>query len=625
MKEPDTHFTRRRFLGTAAAAGLLAGIESVVPAYARSGRKGSLSGNEIDLAIGEQEIDIGGKRYPALAINGTVPGPLLRLREGQDVVIRVTNRLAKETTSIHWHGILLPFRMDGVPGVSYPGIRPGETFTYRFPIRQNGTYWYHSHSAAQEQVGVFGPMVIEPAGRDPVRYDREYVVMLGDWLDGSPEAMFAKLKKQGNYSNYDRRTVGDFLGDAAKDGFRATLAGRMEWGKMRMDPTDISDITGHHFTFLMNGLAPGSNWTGLFRQGERVRLRFINAAAVTFFDVRIPGLRMTVVQADGQNVKPVTVDEFRIGVAETYDVIVEPKGDRAYTIFAETMDRSGFARGTLAPREGMTAALPERRKRPLRTMADMGMGDMADMAGMSGGAGDGAQKGMSGMPGMGASLSAPKSDAGMAGMPGMAGEKPMPDKPGMAAGGAMAGMSGGGASMHGPDKHGPGNSVVAMAPKSRLGDPGTGLEGMPWRVLVYTDLQSLVPGYDRRPPEREIELHATGNMQRYMWSFDGKKFSESKPIEFYYGERLRFTWVNDTMMEHPLHLHGMWMELDNGHGAHKPRKHTIILKPGERLSSEITVDAPGVWAFHCHILYHMEAGMFRVVSVATKAPSESSK
>lgn len=582
MSTDVPHFTRRKFVKATAAAGLLAGLGAIVPAYARSGRNGELSGNSIDLSIGEKQIEIGGRRYSAIAINGTVPGPLIRLREGQEAVIRVTNQLAKETTSIHWHGLILPFRMDGVPGVSFPGIRAGETFTYRFPVRQNGTYWYHSHSAAQEQIGVFGPMVIEPAGRDPVRSDREYVVVLGDWLDGDPATMLAKLKKDNSYSNYQRRTVGDFVSDAGKNGLKATIADRWEWGKMRMDPTDLADITGHNYTFLMNGLAPESNWTGIFRPGERVRLRFINAAAVTFFDVRIPGLRMTVVQADGQDVKPVTVDEFRIGIAETYDVIVEPNESNAYTIFAETLDRSGYARGTLAPRAGMTAALPDRRKRVVRTMADMGMADMAGMA-----------SGPASTPKMAANPPSPKSDA------------------------SMAGMSGDGAAMHGPDKHGPGNSVVAMAPKNRLGEPGTGLDGMPWRVLVYNDLQSLEANYDRRPPEREIELHATGNMQRYMWSFDGKEYTKDmEPIRFNYGERLRFTWVNDTMMEHPLHLHGMFMELDNGQGANKPRKHTVVLKPGEKLSVEITADAPGLWAFHCHVLYHMEVGMFRVVSVA---------
>jgi CopA family copper-resistance protein len=520
--------------------------------------------------------------------------------------------------------LILPFRMDGVPGVSYPGIGAGTTFTYRFPVRQNGTYWYHSHTAAQEQLGLYGPLIIDPRGSEPFRFDREYVVMLGDWLWADPAVMLAKLKKDSSYSNYQRRTVGDFVSDVGKDGFKAALADRWEWGKMRMDPTDLADITGYHFTFLMNGLAPESNWTGIFRPGERVRLRFINAAAVTFFDVRIPGLRMTVVAADGQYVKPVTVDEFRIGIAETYDVIVEPNENSAYTIFAESLDRSGFARGTLAPREGMTAALPERRKRSVRTMADMGMGDMAGMgsgaaaggmSGMSSPAVGGAKKEMAGMSG---NSPAPKNDAGMAGMTGMSGEQTKPGMSGMSGGGnAMSGMSGSGGVVHGPDKHGPGNSSVAMAPKNRLGEPGTGLDGMPWRVLVYNDLQSLEPGYDRRPPEREIELHATGNMNRYMWSFDGKEYTKDmEPIRFNYGERLRFTWVNDTMMEHPLHLHGMFMDLDNGRGANKPRKHTVILKPGEKLSVEITVDAPGVWAFHCHVLYHMEVGMFRVVSVA---------
>ena len=604
MKNEISYISRRRFVKGAAAAGLLAGMSGIAPAYARRGRNGELGGSSVDLTIGEREIEIGGRRASAIAVNGTLPGPLVRLREGQDAVIRVTNQLAKETTSIHWHGLVLPFRMDGVPGVSYPGIPLGETFTYRFPVRQNGTYWYHSHTAAQEQLGVYGPLIIDPLGREPFSFDREYVVMLGDWLWADPAVMMAKLKKDSSYSNYQRRTVGDFIGDAGKDGLGTALADRWEWGKMRMDPTDLADITGYHFTFLMNGLAPEANWTGIFRPGERVRLRFINSAAVTFFDVRIPGLRMTVVAADGQYVKPVTVDEFRIGIAETYDVMVEPNESSAYTIFAETLDRSGFARGTLAPHERMAAALPERRKRVVRTMADMGMADMAGMAGGS------AWK--AGLPGMSSPLGG--GNAGMAGMSGTSGGQ---TKPGMSDGKAMPGISGGTAAMHGPDKHGPGNSVVAMAPKNRLGEPGTGLDGMPWRVLVYTDLQSLEPGYDRRPPEREIEIHATGNMQRYMWSFDGKKYSENmEPIRFNYGERLRFTMVNDTMMEHPLHLHGMFMELDNGQGANKPRKHTVILKPGEKLSVEITADAPGLWAFHCHVLYHMEVGMFRVVSVA---------
>ncbi len=403
---------RRHFIRYTAAASLLAGFESLVPAYARPGRKSRASAGRIDLTIGKLSFDVGGKQFPAVAINGTVPGPLVRLHEGQDAVIRVANQLKGESTSIHWHGLILPFRMDGVPGVSFAGIGAGETFEYRFPVRQNGTYLYHSHTAAQEHLGVYGPLIIDPAEPEPFRYDREYVAVLGDWLSGDPMAMMAKLKKDSSYSNHQRRTVGDFIGEVSKDGLKATLVERWQWGKMRMAPTDIADITGHYFTFLLNGLAPGSNWTGLFRSGERVRLRFINASAVTFFDVRVPGLPMTVVQADGQNVKPETVDEFRIGIAETHDVIVQPKGAQAYTIFAESVDRSGYARGTLAVREGLSAAIPARRKRPVRTMADMGMA-------MSGGS-DG---GMAAMPGMKAK---PVEAGAMPGMK-MPGDAPMTD------------------------------------------------------------------------------------------------------------------------------------------------------------------------------------------------------
>ena len=590
--------TRRKFLRWGAAAGALAAMERVVPSYARPVRAARRSGGPIELTIRRQTIQIGGRDATAMAINGTVPGPLVRLREGEDAHLWVTNEMSDQTASIHWHGILLPFQMDGVPGVAYAGIRPGETFKYHFRVRQNGTYWYHSHSAGQEQLGVYGPMIIEPAERDPVAYDREYVVMLGDWIWLDPSVILGKLKKQSNYSNYQRRTVVDFFRDASQQGFGAALQDRLTWGKMQMDPTDIVDITGYHYTYLMNGLAPASNWTALFRPGERVRLRFINSAADSFFDVRIPGLPLTVVQADGQNVKPVTVDEFRIGIAETYDVIVRPNDDRAYTIFAESMDRSGFARGTLAPREGMQAAIPQRRKPPVRSMADMGMGMTAmDKRGRGG---EMSRMDMPETKPSHGSESSMQHDGSTA--PSEMSEMKRPQE--------------NAAGMHGPDKHGPGNQAVAMLPQNRLSEGGVGLEDAPWRVLVYTDLESLEPGRDQRAPERELEIHATGNMQRYMWSFDGKKYSEATPpIRFYFGERLRWTWVNDTMMEHPLHLHGMFMELDNGRGAHRPRKHTIVLKPGEKLSVIITADEPGVWAFHCHVLYHMEVGMFRVVSV----------
>ncbi len=504
------------------------------------------------------------------------------MQEGETVTLEVTNEL-NEDTSIHWHGILLPNGMDGVPKVTFPGIRPGETFVYEYPVRQSGTYWYHSHSGLQEQLGVYGPLIIDPIDPAPFAYDREYVVMLSDWTFEDPDDVLGHLKKMGGYYNFQRRTLGDLFGSSD-----AGLGDRLRWGRMRMDATDIADVTGYTYTYLMNGMPPASNWIGLFEPGERVRLRFINGAAGSFFDVRIPGLEMTVVQADGQNVQPVTVDEFRIAIAETYDVIVQPVEDRAYTIFAESMDRSGYARGTLAPREAMSAAVPERRRRPVRTMADMGMA----MGGM-------AMDGMD-MPEMR--------------MPGMDHAGQMGDAPAPAPDVAVP---------HGPDGHGPGNAMVPQVTRPRLHDPGVGLGDDGRRVLVYRDLQSVVPSPDMREPEREIELHLTGNMERYMWYFDGKKFSQAPtPIPLTLGERLRVTLVNDTMMEHPIHLHGMWMELDNGTGMRRPRKHTINVKPAERVSFLATPELPGKWAFHCHILYHMETGMFRVLEVSDTAATE---
>jgi CopA family copper-resistance protein len=598
---------RRRFLKGMTAMGLLAGIERVIPAYAAAedvraiGVRGlPRKENVIDLSIHEQSIGIAGREATATAINGTVPGPLVRLREGETFTLNVRNQL-KEASSIHWHGVLVPTGMDGVPGVSFAGIAPGETFAYQFPVGQSGTYWYHSHSGLQEQTGVYGPIIIDPAKPDPFRYDRDYVIMLSDWTFEDPHRVIANLKKYPGYYNFQRLTAGDFLRDVKAKGWSAALDSRLEWARMRMDPTDISDITGYTYTYLMNGLPPVSNWSGLFKPGERVRLRFINAGAASYFDIRIPGLKMTVVQADGQNVKPVTVDEFRIAIAETYDVIVQPAEDRAYTVFAEAMDRSGYACGTLAPRPGMSAPIPPRRPRPIRTMMDMGMSDM---------------KGMD--------MSIP-SDKGsdMKGMD-MGGAQQKPDHAGhdISSGTAPASSAPAASAVaHGTDTHGPGNSSTPTVTKSRLDEPGDGLENTGTRVLVYTDLQALKPFYDQREPARELELHLTGNMDKYMWSFDGKQFWEVKgPIPFRYGERLRLTLVNDTMMEHPIHLHGMWMTLDNGTGEHRPLKHTLNVKPAERLSVLITADALGQWAFHCHILYHMEMGMFRVVEVSKRDP-----
>lgn len=592
------NMTRRVLLQRAAAAGGCATLARVAPAFAWADTAGAAvpfaaptqaapDATVIDLTIEDLALPIGGRTGSAMAANGTVPGPLVRLREGQEAVLRVTNRLS-EIASIHWHGILLPPDMDGVPGVSFAGIKPGETFTYRFPVRQSGTYWAHSHSGGQELLGVYFPLIIDPVEPDPFRYDRDYVVMFSDWSFESPGTIISKLKKQGGYYNYQKRTSADFIRDVKANGLGATIKERARWSRMRMDPTDFADVTGHTYTYLLNGLPPSGNWTGLFTPGQKVRLRFIDAGAMTYFDVRIPGLEMTVVQADGQNVQPVKVDELRIGPGETYDVIVEPD-DRAYTLFAEAQDRSGFTRGTLAPRSGMSAEIPPRRPRPLRTMADMGM-EMSGMAGMDtpGAAMPGMEKTGAAMPGM---------DMAPMGGPGLPGSPAVP---------------------HGPDSHGAGNSVVAMTARSRVDEPGSGLEGTASRALVYSDLKSLAPYPDRREPAREVELHITGNMERYMWSFDGKKYSEARtPIPFTFGERLRMVLVNDTMMEHPIHLHGMWMELENGAADYQPRKHTVTVKPAERLTVAITADAPGRWAMHCHLLLHMEMGMFRVVEVSS--------
>ncbi len=596
MQDAFAAWSRRRLLRTAAGAALLSGLERLLPAYASAevgATRGepSLAGpHAIDLRIRREAIEIGGRMGAVTSINGSLPGPLVRLREGETATLRVTNEL-DEDSSIHWHGLLVPAEMDGVPKVSFPGIRPGETFTYQYTVKQNGTYWYHSHSGLQEQTGVYGPIIIDPAQPEPFEYDRDHVVLLSDWTFRDPYAVLHDLKSRPGYFNFQRQTLPGLPAEISEKGWGAALGDRLAWAKMRMDPTDFADITGATYTYLMNGLPSASNWTALFGRGERVRLRFINGSAMTYFDVRIPGLQMTVVQADGQNIAPVRVDEFRIAVAETYDVIVEPTEDRAYTIFAESLDRSGYARGTLAPRTGLEAPLPERRPRPLRTMADMGMG-------MD--------------PGMDMATGGEATTGGMEGM-----EMPAESSPDA----AIAAKP----QLHGPDSHGRGNSIVPMELRSRLSEPGDGLEGNGRRVLVYTDLRSLAPGEDQRAADREIELHLTGNMERYMWSFDGVKYSEGKsPIPFHLGERLRLVLVNDTMMEHPIHLHGMWMVLENGAGAYLPRKHTLNVKPAERLSCLVSVDAPGNWAFHCHLLFHMDMGMFRVVSVTGSSAGETS-
>ncbi|HEX6939440.1 MAG TPA: copper resistance system multicopper oxidase [Longimicrobiales bacterium] len=653
--------SRRGFLRAAGAVGAGAAVEALLPDYAstrplhaapRALEPRMEDGAAVyDLEIAATPFTVAGRRATATTINGTVPGPLLHLYEGQDAVIRVTNRL-DEDTSIHWHGVIVPPTMDGVPGISFPGIRPGETFEYRFPVRQHGTYWYHSHSGLQEQVGHYGPLIIHPAEDYPFAFDHEYTVLLSDWTFEDPYRILARLKKQPDYYNFRRRTVFEFFRDAARDGLGSALRDRLMWAEMRMNPTDLSDVTGAAYTFLLNGLAPEDNWTGLFRPGERVLLRFINASAATHFDVRIPGLPMTVVAVSGQTVEPVETDELRIAIAETYDVIVEPGEERAYTLFAEAMDRSGYARGTLAPRAGMEAPVPARRERPVLTAADMGMAHGRGHRSAHGappGAGHGGAAGAAGAhaPSTAAADTAPGAHAGHdAQAPDVAATVPGAHAERSAAGaGAASGATAVGAHAghgaqapdaaatathpagprppgavpaplrHGPDTHGPGNAGAPEVVRSRLHEPGAGLGGDGWRVLTYADLRA-PRAEPRRAPDREIELHLTGNMERFTWAIDGVPFADAEPIRVAYGERIRLTLVNDTMMNHPMHLHGMWMELENGHGDRIPRVHTINVKPAERVSLLFTADAPGRWAFHCHVLYHMKVGMFRVVEVS---------
>ena len=549
--------SRRDFLGAAAVftGGALLGASpfaksaEVAPAT-RIGSAPVLSGTEFDLTIAETMVNFTGRPRMATTVNGSLPAPTLRLREGDTVTIRVTNRL-RESTSIHWHGIIIPYQMDGVPGLSFNGIAPGETFTYRFTVRQSGSYWYHSHSGMQEQTGLYGAIVIEPAAGEGLRAERDYVVQLSDWTDENPMRVFAKLKAQSDYYNFHEPTAGDFLRDVSALGLGAALDKRRMWNRMRMSPADLADISGYTYTYLMNGTAPVGNWTGLFRPGETVRLRFINSGASSFFDVRIPGLKMIVVQADGQDVEAVTVDEFRFGPGETFDVLVTP-GDEAYTVFAQAMDRSGYARGTLAPRAGMTAAVPALDPPEPLTMTDM-MGDMTDH----------------GTP-----------------------------------------------VRHAKTEYGPSVDMRVDTPRINLDDPGVGLRNNGRRVLTYADLHTPGGPLDARDPGREIELHLTGNMERYTWSFDGVEFGRSTPVHFRHNERLRVILVNDTMMTHPMHMHGMWSELENPGGGFQVRKHTISVQPAQRVSFLVSADALGRWAWHCHLLYHMDSGMFREIVVA---------
>lgn len=617
----DVNSSRRRFVTGLAAGGVLAGFgfksQSLFAAAPQLGTP-ELRGNNFDLTIGKQAVNFTGSPRFATTVNGSLPAPVLRFKEGETVTLRVTNTLA-EDSSIHWHGLILPSEMDGVPGLSFAGIKPGETYNYRFKVAQSGTYWYHSHSGFQEQTGLYGAIVIEPKEPPPYTYDRDYVVMLSDWTDEDPNDVYAKLKKMSHYYNFNERTLNDTWRDIKEKGVAATFQEREMWNVMRMSQTDLSDVSGYTYSFLMNGVTPSEGWQGLFKKGEKVLLRFINAAAMTFFDVRIPGLKMTVVAADGQYVQPVSVDEFRIGVAETFDVIVEPSAEIAYTLFAQAIDRTGYARGTLTPNYALKGEVPELDALPLLTHADMGM-DMSSMDHSMGGSGMMDHSAMD--------MGGGKMDHSAMNM----GDGKMDHSAMNMGGGKMdhSAMNMGGGKMdhsamnmagtapplqHAATEYGPHVDQRASSPQYRLDDPGVGLRNNGRRVLTYADLRNLNPTLDIREPSREIDLHLTGNMSRYMWSINGVKYSEASPLMLKFGERVRINFVNDTMMNHPMHLHGMWSDLETGDDQYIPRKHTVVVQPGAKISYRVTADAQGKWAYHCHLLYHM-LGMFREVHVS---------
>ena len=581
---------RRKFVKGAVAGSIAMGLGNLGTAYSQEHLNSSkstttLTGTEFDLTVGETKVNFTGSERIATTINGGIPSPTLIWREGETVTIRVTNHLAV-STSIHWHGLILPYQMDGVPGVSFQGIAPGETFTYSFKVEQAGTYWYHSHSGFQEMTGMYGSIIIMPKTGERIKTDRDMVVQLSDWTDENPMSVFAHLKQQSDYYNYSQPTARDFFNDVSRYGMGQAIGMRKMWNEMRMSPTDLADLSATTFTFLTNGQTPNDNWTGLFKLGETIRLRFVNGSSNTFFDVRIPGLKLTVVSADGQDVEPVSVDEFRFGPGETYDVIVKPTDD-AHSIFAQSIDRSGYTRGTLAVRHGLSAEVPTVDKPVWLTMKDM-MGNMSqgdDMKGMDHGS-------------MSMDHSAKSMDHSQHAMH----KDPL----------AIPSQT----VRHARSEYGPSVDARVEMPRTNLDDPGIGLRNNGRRVLTLNDLHSSVGLLDHRVPEREVELHLTGNMERYTWSFDGLEFGKSTPVHFRYGERVRVILQNDTMMTHPMHLHGVWSELENDKGEFMARRHTIPVQPAQRVSFLVTADALGRWAWHCHLLFHMDAGMFREMVIS---------
>ena len=604
FQQNTINVSRRQFVTGMAAGGALLG-SGLLPSQAQANRRvkqhvQTLSGREFNLTYSPLPVNFTGKERFATAINGSVPAPILRWKEGDQLGLTVKNHLA-EDTSVHWHGLILPSGQDGVPNISdgFKGIKPGETFRYSFQVKQSGTYWYHSHSGFQEPTGAYGAIIIDPIDPEPFSYDRDYVVLLSDWSDEQPSNIYATLKKMSSYYNVKERTLFDAMNELNEKGWDGFWKSRGMWNQMRMSDRDIADVTGYSYTYLMNGQTPEDNWTGLFKSGEKLRLRFINAAAMTFFDVRIPGLKMTVVAADGQYVQPITVDEFRLGVAETYDVIVEPSCEQAYSIFAQSIDRSGFSCGTLTPHESMKALPPVMDKNVILSHADMGM----NMAGMN-------HKGMAGMDNM----SGMEENSGMQSMKHHGHHMASKDIVSK----SMLGQAGYGSRLpikHQASEFGAQVDMHASEPQYRLDDPGIGLRDNGRRVLTYSDLKNLNKTPDPREPEREVDIHLTGNMSRYMWSMNGIKFADAQPLKFKFGERLRINLINDTMMNHPMHLHGMWSDLETGDPNYIPRKHTVIVQPGSKASYLVTADAMGGWAYHCHLFFHM-LGMFRKVEVS---------
>ena len=571
---------------------------------------------EYDLTIAEQTVNITGKPVERITVNGKFVAPLLEFEEGDEAVIRVHNKLKNQDSSIHWHGLLLPGIMDGVPGFNkFHGIAPNTTYEYKFKVRQNGTYWYHSHSKGQEQDGLYGAFVIYPKDKTPLtaaeKTDRDYVVLLSDFHNSTSDQIMKNIKKEADYYQNRRETVFDVLKQVKRDGLKATWQDRSMWNQMRMLKTDMSDVTG--YTFLMNGKTPQQNWTGNFKAGEKVRLRFINASAMSFFDVRIPNLKMTVVSADGQPVKPVPVDEFRIGTAETYDVIVEPK-QAHYQIEAESIDRTGFSVGTLHEESRPAVKqieMPKPRPRALLTMEDMGM-DHGSSSGMN--------HDMSSMKGMNHDMSSMKDmNHDMSSMKGMNHDMS-----------SMKGMDHDMSSMKGMNHDMPMNSATVKAASDKNDNTVFGWanastpEGN--KALQYSDLKSLDPQKDTRAAEREIEVRLGGNMERYIWTINGKKFNEAEPFKVKYGERIRLKFINDSMMAHPMHLHGMFMQLENGQDpSNMPNKHTVIVPPGKTITTLLTADELGEWAIHCHLLNHMSAGMMNKLIVAQVEDGNSTK